>query len=307
MSMRIVSNLALVGNPRLFLTKLGRRWFRKFPTEANQRFVRNTFRKWCIRDELRVQTNGGFEMFASPHDYASYLIYFWGIYDKDMTNFMRAHIREGDVCWDVGTDRGWFSLLMARIVGPKGRVDSFEAFPPNYKNLTRNLAINSYSWVNTYNLAVSARCGSMYFVPPSNKVTKNVGFLNDCSAVGYLTSTALADTIEVSTISLDKHAESEGIERLHFVKIDVEGAELSVLEGGCRTISRCRPVIAIEYNRMALARAGTSLKDLDKYLDGLDYDRFTFFGRLRRLELNQFFTNKSDEEAVLNVYCMPRR
>jgi len=292
-------------NPRLLLTKLGRRWFRRFPSSRNRLFVRNRFRKWCVRAELPTCTSEGFWFFASPHDYASYGIFFFGDYDPLMTALLKAHIREGSVCWDIGTERGWFSLLMARLAGPEGRIDAFEAFPPNFRKLQENVALNKFTWIRSYNLAVTDRAGTMHFVPPSDEVTHHAGYLSDCSGVGYLATEPQAGSIEVPTMLLDQHAEQTGISRLDFVKIDIEGAEVAALRGAERTIRRFRPTLAVEYNRDTAKRAGTSIEELDRLLDSYGYDRFTFWGRLEKVRLSEW-EGRSDDETVFNVYCFPR-
>ena len=292
--------------PRLILTKLGHLWFRRFPIYANQLFVRNTLRKWCVKDELLTRTAEGFQMLVSPHDYASYSIFFFGTYDEMMTNFMKAHIPEGATCWDVGTDRGWFSLLMGHLVGSRGRVDAFEPFPPNYSKLKANIALNEFTWVHPYNVAVSNKTGQTHFVPPSDEVTHNVSYLKSCSGVGYLTADAQPGSIQVHTITLDQHAEQTAAEGLAFIKMDIEGAEVAALLGAQQTIQRLRPKIAIEYNRETARRAGTSIEELDDLLDSLGYDRYTFFGRLEKLRLEKW-NDSPDNETVFNVYCFPRR
>ena len=292
-------------NSHLLITKLGRRWFRRFPSFKNRIFARNHFRKWCVRDELPTWTSEGFMMLASPHDYASYGIFFFGDYDPVMTTLLKAHVPEGGVCWDAGTDRGWFSLLMGRLVGNQGRIDSFEAFPPNYRKLEANVTINKFSWVHPYNVAVSDSVGQMHFIPPCDATTYHVSFLNNCSGVGYLTKSAQPGSIQVLTTTLDQHTEESGIERLDFIKMDIEGAELAALRGATRTISRFRPKLAVEYNRETARRAGSSIEELDDLLENYGYERFMFSGRLEKLRLEKW-KDVSDTETVFNVYCFPR-
>lgn len=292
-------------NGRLILTKGGRFIVRLHPRTANRVFVRNHFRKWCVRDELVVLTREVFRMAVSPHDYASYGIYFYGDYDPAMTMLLKAYIRESSTCWDVGTERGWFSLLMAKAVGPTGRVDAFEAFPPNFARLCDNLALNGFAWVQAHNVAVSSRSGRMWFVPPSDNVTHNMGYLNDCGGVGYLTQNAQPGAIDVKTTTLDEHASEAGTSSLDFIKIDVEGAEVAALQGARETIRRFRPKMAVEYNRETALRAGTSMEELDELLDSYGYDRFIFSGRLARLHLDDW-QGQPDHVTVFNVFCFPR-
>ena len=291
--------------PKLLFTRVLRRWALQSGNRRLRTLVRNRLRKWCVDRELVVRSRNGFRIGASPQDYASYGIYFFDEYDADMTNFLKAHIHDGCGCYDVGTDRGWFSLLMGRLVGPSGRVDAFEAYPRNYERLSANIALNNFGWVHAYQLAVSKRTGRMHFVPPSNAVTYDVSFLETCSGVGHLVADSRPGGIEVQTVTLDQHAEEQRIDRLCFIKMDIEGAEVDALRGAEHTIKRFRPRIAVEYNRDTARRAGTSIEELDDLLDSFGYDRFTFFGRLERLNLEKW-KDRSDIETVFNVYCLPR-
>ncbi len=244
-------------------------------------------------------------MYASPHDYVSYSIFFFGEYDSNMTNFMKAHIFEGNVSWDLGTERGWFTLLMANLVGSMGRVDSFEAFPPNFKKLQKNIELNNFSWVHFNNIAISDKTSKMYFVPPSDEITNYVSFLQDNSGVGYLTDRMTEKSLEIRTTSIDEYVEQHPVERLDMMKIDIEGAELSAILGAKHTLEKFRPKIVIEYNQISAKRAGTSIEELDDLLDSCGYDRFTFSGKLRKLKIENW-KNRPDDEVVLNVYCFPR-
>ncbi len=292
--------------PKLLLTKLGRRWFRRFPTSANQRLLRDHFRKWCVTDDLQIWTAEGFQMQVSPHNYMTYQIYFFGYYDFYMTQWMNTHIPEGATSWDVGAAAGWFTLLMGRLAGSAGRTDAFEAFPPNFDKLQRNITLNSYNWINANNVAISNKVGTDCFVPPSDEVTHYVSFLEDCAGVGYLTDEISAGTIQVPTTTLDLYAEETNVDRLDVVKIDIEGAEVAALQGAQHTIERFRPKIVIEYNRESLKRAGTSIEALDELLDCYEYDRYTYWGHLKKLRLEDW-DGRPDNETVFNVYCFPRR
>lgn len=292
-------------NHKLIFTKIGKSCFYRFPNFLTKLFVRNFYRKLCIENELLTDTNEGFKMFASPHDFASHGIYFFGDYDQSMTSFMKKHIAKGDYCWDIGTERGWFTLLMAKLVGKGGCVDAFEAFPPNYNKLLKNIELNEFTWINPFNLAISAKNELMHFVPPSNDVTNRLSYLNDCSGVGYLTDSKKLNSIEIQSITLDQHADNVGLKRLDFIKLDIEGAEVAALKGAKQTLAKLKPKIAIEYNYGTAIRASTTIEELDDLLDCYGYDRFIYNGNLVKLNLANW-EGLPDDHKVFNVYCFPR-
>lgn len=291
---------------KTLFTRIARLYLRLNPTLKNRLLARDKLRKWCVDRELVVTTHHGFKMAVSPNDYASYGIYFFGEYDPSMTAFIHRYLQPGAVCWDIGTERGWFTLVMANAVGPSGRVDAFEAYFPNYEKLVNNISLNKYDHVNAINLAVSDRIGTLHFVPPSDEITHHVDFLQNCSGVGFVAEGERADTIPVEATTLDSYAKEHPLKRLDFVKIDIEGEELRALRGAEQTIRKFRPIIAIEYNRETSVRAGSRIDELDAFLHYLGYDRFSLGGDTHStLKLSQLYDVKSIPD-VHNVYCFPK-
>lgn len=291
----------LLKRPRLFLTKLLRRYTLKHGSRGIRNYIRNSGRKWCVDDELKVPTSQGFWMRASPKDYATYGIYFFGNYDLSMTSVFSHLIKPGDTVWDIGTERGWFTLQMAMLVGANGRVDSFEAFPPTVEKLKANVDLNNFHHVHVNGVAVCDVNSKMWFVPPSNNVTNNISFLDHCNGIGYLTVSQESGAIEVNTINLNDYYESEKIQKVSLMKIDIEGAEVSALRGADKLIRKDKPVIAIEYNRQTALRGGSSVEELNELILSYNYKLFLFEKKFIPFDLSKH----TSEDIVLNVYCFP--
>jgi FkbM family methyltransferase len=286
------------------IASLGKSLFGNSSSAGVRRFVRNHYRRFCRDEDVAVSTRYGFRILASPRDYASYGIYFFGDYDPRMTDAIRHLVRPGMTAWDVGTERGWFTCLLACCVGKTGRVDAFEAFPGNQARLRANLALNDFPQVRLHAAAVSDRAGTLRFEPPSDAITGQA-YLSDCSGVGYLTETASPTAIEVPAVTLDEVADREKLTRLDFIKMDIEGAETAALRGARETLRRFRPILAVEYNRGTLRRAGSSLDELDALLAESGYDRLHLTTTFRPVNLKQA-ESLPDEQVVFNAYCFPR-
>jgi FkbM family methyltransferase len=293
-----------LSHPSLLLAKLARPVCRRWPSPRLRMWVRNRYRRWCTDEELVTDTRWGFRMRVSPRDYASYGVYFFGEYDERMSHVMSRYIHSGHTAWDIGAERGWFTLLMAKLVGPCGRVDAFEAFPDNARKLRENVYLNNMMWARVISAAVGEASGEAWFVPPSDDITGRA-FLRNCGGVGYLTAQGRPGAIRVPTITLDDYGASAGIQRVDFIKLDIEGAEVDALRGAADVIQRFQPILAVEYNRSVLHRAGHSTRELDDLLDRYGYDRYAYRDGFHPLTLDGW-EDKPEIEAVLNVYCFPR-
>ncbi|HVE76716.1 MAG TPA: FkbM family methyltransferase [Actinomycetota bacterium] len=223
-----------------------------------------------------------------------------------MSRFISTHVREGETAWDLGADSGWFTLLLAQCVGRGGRVDSFEPFPSNVRRIKANMDLNRMTWINLNAVAVGAKSGKQFFVPPSDEAAGGLPFLRHCTSVGYLTKESNVGALEVPQVTLDEYADTTGVRDLAFIKMDIEGSEVDALRGGRAVIDRFRPILAVEYNRSTLERAGSSIEELDELIESYDYDRFLYDNRMRKLVLTEW-SGKPDPEAVFNVFCLPRQ
>lgn len=147
--------------------------------------------------------------------------------DYEVAVFERV-LRPGDVAIDVGANIGVFTVPMAKMVGPEGKVYAFEPGRANFDLLGTNVAQNDLENVVLCNTAASDECGT-------------ISIKYDEPTVHYpKVNRAGDDTVERVTI------DSLALPHLKFVKIDVDGHELEVLHGMRDTITRCRPIIYIE-------------------------------------------------------------
>jgi len=86
-----------------------------------------------------------------------------GWYEKSCVQFVASLIRPGMVAFDVGANVGYYTLLLARGVGPNGRVIAFEPDPVNVAHLKEHMRLNKISNVEIVEAAVSDREGTVFF------------------------------------------------------------------------------------------------------------------------------------------------
>ena len=156
----------------------------------------------------------------------------------------------GNTVMDIGANIGEWTLRMANTVGSGGRVYSFEPIPLINQSLNKTLRINNLSQVTLVQLALDNRSGDSEFTIP---IDANGRAIHGESRLGteegnwnVHTEVRKTKAIKVKTITLDQFASEQSIDRLDFVKIDVEGKEIGVLEGGQETFSRFTPALILE-------------------------------------------------------------
>lgn len=162
-------------------------------------------------------------------------------HDSDVTVLLHKYIRPGFTVIDVGAHIGYFTLFISRLAGLNGKVFAVEPLPKNVGRLKEHL-IRNHCGQNTKVLQLAlAECD------------KNEEFLcYDISTVGKLSSpesSALEKTsrrITVECRTLDSLLKDNIIQPPDLVKIDVEGAELRVLQGMADILRIYKPCILIE-------------------------------------------------------------
>lgn len=178
---------------------------------------------------------------------------------------MAKHLSPGDVFYDVGANTGFFSLIAARIVGPQGHVCAFEPLAPNAAAIADNARLNAMTQLRVFEVAVGSEARqdellvtewdgggalSRYPVGPSGSVSRT----------------------PVRVVPLDEFIPERGLPLPTFVKIDVEGAELEVIEGMTGTIARCRPVLLYEVDDGDRSRFARRWAELDERVRSLGYE-----------------------------------
>jgi FkbM family methyltransferase len=152
---------------------------------------------------------------------------------------LKQYLRPGDVLYDVGANVGFFTLQAARHVGPAGLVCAFEPVPGNVDAIRRNAQLNDLANIRLFQLAVGRKQCMAEFL-----LTQWDGGGSLCAAAVRQEQVVARATVPVA--SLDELIPSASLPGPTLVKIDVEGAEMDVLEGMSETIQRFNPILLYE-------------------------------------------------------------
>ena len=199
-------------------------------------------RLWALAaGPLRVQatTRWGTRFACALPDFIQTYLYLFGVWEPDVTAFIRRRLTGGDTFVDVGANIGYHALLAAHVLSGKGRVVAIEASPAIFGLLEANLAANGMAKagvVRTVNKAAGETAATLrvYHGP-----VQNIGLSTTVGGRGF------AQEAEVAAAPLADLLEPDEIATTRLVKIDVEGAEDAVLRGMKQFLEACPPDVEI--------------------------------------------------------------
>jgi FkbM family methyltransferase len=203
---------------------------------------------------------------------AGYLAHLWKAvtqqHHRELLPLLKPLVPGDAVVFDVGAHAGQFAKLFGRLA-PQGRVWSFE--PGSYARsiLRPALSLNGVGNVTVVPMGLGERFGIGTLNLPVKR-SGSFGFgLAHLGESEARWSRIAAEPIVIGT--LDGFVASQAIERLDFVKADIEGWEAALLRGGRVALRRLRPTLLLELTRAHLARAGDTLDGTYALLGELGY------------------------------------
>jgi FkbM family methyltransferase len=206
-----------------------------------------------------------------------------GHFENAESRFMGQFLKPGMVVLDIGAHHGYYSLLASQKVGPTGKVIAFEPSTRERRNLLQHLRLNSCANVHVEESALGDTEGNAEFFVVKGRET-------GCNSLRPPDVHQPTQAIEVRVARLDDFARQNDLKRVDFVKMDVEGAELSVLKGASEFLERRpRPVIFCEVQDLRTRPWGYAAKEI---VDFLRQKGFSWYipsadGEVRPLPPNQ--------------------
>ncbi|TDK36609.1 FkbM family methyltransferase [Rhizobium deserti] len=259
--------------------------------------------RWDIRDKVPLFAEEkwvcteymGLRIWVNLHD--SQVSF--GVLHQDWevreAHFMTDMLNSGDTMLDIGANVGVYTLQAARAVGSTGEIHSFEPNPTVNRMLRRSITDNGFQdicVVHEVGLADADTPGSLHHLTGTN----NVG-------AAYVSKSAGAG-ISISLRRLDSFTFER---RINFMKIDVEGYECQVLEGGSKLLGEHRPLVLAELFPCGLRNTGgRSARELVARWTDLQYKVEEFeHGRLGRVINHSNIDDYEDIVDPINVLCTP--
>jgi FkbM family methyltransferase len=218
---------------------------------------------------VRIEVEPGISFLLDSRDLVPSTILKTGEWQPEVWNSIVLKLSEGAVFFDVGAHIGYFSMKAARRVGKSGQVVAFERNPEILKLLRDNVAANHADNVTVEPIACTDReqMLTLYAAPSINTGASSLAREN--SDVSEQES---ARPFAVRGRPIDDVVRELRLTRVDAMKIDVEGAELSVLRGALDTLKRFHPKLVLEVIPRQLASFHTTPDDVVSLLRGAGYN-----------------------------------
>lgn len=200
---------------------LGRIGMRYIP--GGKKFGWNVY-KFIITPERWVNVHGT-SLLTNVHDRGiGTHLFLQSVYAPARVSEIQNAVKEGDVVIDIGANIGYFTVLLANLVGPKGKVYAFEPDPRNVELLQRTIEKNGWTNVIVEQKAVSNKAGELLL------------YQTQSWSANTLVPHENISTVKVPVVTLDEFLANE--DHVNFVKIDTDGSEPFVIDGMSQLIKR---------------------------------------------------------------------
>ena len=244
-------------------TLLGAPYNKKHVGFALYRFFQWKFIRFFKPKEVRLNIWGDRQVLLYPDSIQSmwFMYNYW--VDWEEFNLIKDIIRQDDILLDIGANIGFYTLWMSRFIG-KGSVHSFEPDEKNFQRLDRNINLNGLgSVIKANKTAVSEKTGTLFLT-------------QDRDTMNHLTYEKTTGAVSISTITLDEYCQANNINRIKYLKIDIEGFEMTAFKGGEQLLRNgAIGIIQLEINN-ALNNSGITEEQLVSYLAGFGYQLATY-------------------------------
>jgi FkbM family methyltransferase len=189
-------------------------------------------------------------------------------FESAETDFVGKFLKPGMTVLDIGAHHGLYTLLASKRVGRRGRVIAFEPSPRERRRLMRHVRVNRCKNVEVEAIALGERAGEadLFLVE---------GLHDWCNSLRPPDIDERTTTVRVEVRPLDDVLRVLGVSRVDFIKLDVEGAELSFLHGAKHLLEgRVRPAILAEVQDIRTRPWGYAAREIIRFLADANYGWF---------------------------------
>ena len=190
-------------------------------------------------------------------------LFLYGIREPTATKILKKEVQEGMYVLDIGANIGYYALMEAKIVKSNGHVWAVEPSPDNAWFIERNITINGLDNITVHKVAMGDKIGTVYL-----DVYEEAPNLN---RVSFHKAKGSMKKIPVEITTLDEFVKRNNIQKVDFMRFDVEGFECRIIKGGEKTLDKHSPKIFLEIHPKKMKEYNDTLEGMLEELSKFDY------------------------------------
>ncbi|MDB4446571.1 FkbM family methyltransferase [Akkermansiaceae bacterium] len=264
--------------------------------------LRKSYLDECPKAQVITEFMGG-KFFAGNANKIEAKILSSNGYDPENLTVCKNLIGPGSVCLDVGANIGIYSCLMAIWSGSSGSVHAFEPVNHIRRKLDLNVRINRLRNVRINSIVLGEKAGTIemnqvregHFRAGTSTLTEN----ESVESMGKESF----DRVEVEMMTVDEYLDQKQVDRVDFVKVDIEGYEINFLKGASRLFNEYRPNVLIEHNQKRLKYLGINEAEFKAFFDQARYRCFELYDK----DGESYFIPYDFDRKMrgINLACVP--
>ncbi len=255
------ASLKLYPNWRLGVAETEKSWVLRLRKKIFETIKEPFVIRWL--NELRI--------YIYPEEEISRSLFLTGYYEPNEFFLLNRILKPGMVFIDVGANIGLYTLFASKKVGRKGVIMAIEPSKREFKKLKANIELNKLINVRFLQVAISNYQGEVELLVATEEKSGH----NTLGSFAY-DSVALQGKERVRVERLDDIVHQIGLQRVDIVKVDIEGAEYSALQGAVNTLARFYPIILLELSDRTLVQQDGNSGQVWNFLVQNGYSIYVF-------------------------------
>lgn len=212
------------------------------------------------------------------------------VWEPVTTLLVKKIIKQDDIIIDIGANIGYFTILFAKLSGNNGKVYAFEPTGHFYEMLNMNISANCFTNIECFKEGLS------------NKRCEIEISIDSSSATFHQpTGEVIKKTEIVQLTTLDDFVSIHNLQKIDVIKIDIDGHEPFVLEGGLKSIKKHNPLIILEISHLHYFQAGITAWDFFDKLKSWDFNIYREKDFYEIRTKTDFLINCGDFSHSVNV------
>ena len=243
----------------------------------------------------------------SPRGYLTYSAHLFKAifrkYHQELIPIFKQYIPKDACIIDVGAHAGQFTKMFLNIQ-PNAHIHAFEPASYTRSILSCMKSLHRLNNVTIVPLGLGDKTSELTLNIPI-KSSGSLGY--GLSHIGEIKEDEKRLTYQetISIITLDDYIKDNNVERVDFIKADIEGWELRMLAGASKTLKKHKPVLFLEINDQFLGRAGDSAKTMLDFLRDHKYDIFILDNNDGNYALRELSDQADSSELRGDILCVP--